>query len=163
KHGDGACDLVPLYGLTKRRIRAVARALGVPKRIVDKTPTADLDSDRPGLADEEALDLTYREIDAFLEGEPVSAETVERLLSRLGLQNEFDSTGGDPPEAIAYLRRVGATSGDIEDAALLRSDAIVHVAAPTPEPVAEFCAELSRLLPSAVKPYVLAGVVRPMN
>jgi NAD+ synthase len=82
KHGDGGCDLVPLYGLTKRRIRAVARALGVPERIVDKTPTADLDSDRPGLADEEALDLTYREIDAFLEGEPVSAETVERLLSR---------------------------------------------------------------------------------
>jgi hypothetical protein len=85
------------------------------------------------------------------------------LASRLGLQNEFESTGGDPPEAIAYLRRVGATSRDIEYAALLRSDAIVHVAAPTPEPVAEFCAELSRLLPSAVKPYVLAGVVRPMN
>src|SRR3954453_11185191 len=49
KYGDGACDLAPLAGLTKRRVRAVAQALGAEDAIVDKVPTADLESQRPGL------------------------------------------------------------------------------------------------------------------
>jgi len=32
KHGDGAADVVPLNGLTKRRVRAIAEALGAPGR-----------------------------------------------------------------------------------------------------------------------------------
>src|SRR5215475_9739806 len=33
KHGDGAADLVPLSGLTKRRVRTLARALGAPETL----------------------------------------------------------------------------------------------------------------------------------
>ncbi|MGW4027665.1 ammonia-dependent NAD(+) synthetase, partial [Streptomyces sp. NPDC005009] len=36
KFGDGAADLVPLAGLTKRRVRAVADALGAPAALVWK-------------------------------------------------------------------------------------------------------------------------------
>jgi NAD+ synthase len=86
KHGDGACDLTPLAGLTKRRVRAVAEFLGAEERIVGKVPTADLEDERPGLPDETALGLTYDEIDDFLEGEPVSADVHDRIVAR------FDAT-----------------------------------------------------------------------
>ena len=58
--------------------------------------------------------------------------------------------------------RVGATPADIGDEELLHADAVVHVAAPSVSPVAEFCAEVSRLLGPAVKPLILGGIVRPM-
>lgn len=47
KYGDGACDLTPLSGLTKRRVRAVATELGAPDAVVHKVPTADLESESP--------------------------------------------------------------------------------------------------------------------
>lgn len=77
KHGDGACDLTPLTGLTKRRVRAVAAHLGVPESLVQKVPTADLENLCPQLPDETAYGITYGQIDDFLEGRPVSPEVVE--------------------------------------------------------------------------------------
>ena len=81
KFGDGACDLAPLFGLSKRQVRALASALGAPALLVDKAPTADLESDRPGLTDEEALGLSYEQIDDFLEGKSVSKEVEQKLVS----------------------------------------------------------------------------------
>ncbi|MFP3425491.1 ammonia-dependent NAD(+) synthetase [Pseudoalteromonas sp. SIMBA_162] len=80
KFGDGACDLAPLFGLSKRQVRALATALGAPAVLVEKAPTADLESDRPGLTDEEALGLSYNQIDDFLEGKPVSEEVEKKLI-----------------------------------------------------------------------------------
>lgn len=71
KHGDGACDLVPLSGLTKRRVRAVGSTLGAPAALVKKVPTADLESLRAGLSDEDIFGITYDDIDDILEGAPV--------------------------------------------------------------------------------------------
>ena len=48
--------------------------------LVEKAPTADLESDRPGLTDEEALGLSYNQIDDFLEGKPVSEEVEQKLI-----------------------------------------------------------------------------------
>lgn len=79
KHGDGACDLTPLTGLTKRRVRALAAALGASDTLVRKLPTADLESGRPGHPDEDAFGITYDDIDDFLEGKPVSAEVAETV------------------------------------------------------------------------------------
>lgn len=79
KHGDGACDLIPLSGLTKRRVRAVAAHLGAPDALVNKTPTADLEDGRPGLPDEHALGLTYDDIDTYLEGGQISDSARETL------------------------------------------------------------------------------------
>ncbi|NMP81527.1 ammonia-dependent NAD(+) synthetase [Pseudoalteromonas arctica] len=81
KFGDGACDLAPLFGLSKRQVRALATALGAPALLVEKAPTADLESDRPGLTDEEALGLSYEQIDDFLEGKPVSKDVEQKLVS----------------------------------------------------------------------------------
>ncbi|WP_409333187.1 ammonia-dependent NAD(+) synthetase [Trujillonella humicola] len=82
KFGDGGVDANPLAGLTKRRVRRLARHLGVPDRIITKTPTADLESLRPQLPDEEVLGLSYDEIDDFLEGRPVRLETRAEIIQR---------------------------------------------------------------------------------
>lgn len=80
KFGDGGADVLPLAGLTKRRVRALARHLGVPQRLVEKTPTADLETLRPLRPDEDAYGVSYEEIDDFLEGKPVSAHACETIL-----------------------------------------------------------------------------------
>ncbi|MDA0130053.1 ammonia-dependent NAD(+) synthetase [Vibrio sp. MarTm2] len=80
KFGDGACDLAPLFGLSKRQVREVAAALGAPELLVKKVPTADLEELAPQKADEDALNLTYDQIDDFLEGKPVSEEVTQRLV-----------------------------------------------------------------------------------
>ncbi|MEH0664508.1 ammonia-dependent NAD(+) synthetase [Vibrio scophthalmi] len=80
KFGDGACDLAPLFGLSKRQVREVAAHLGAPELLVKKTPTADLEELAPQKADEDALNLTYDQIDDFLEGKSVSEEVSQRLV-----------------------------------------------------------------------------------
>ncbi|CAH2943077.1 MAG: NAD synthetase (EC [uncultured Paraburkholderia sp.] len=72
KFGDGGTDILPLAGLTKRRVRAVARELGAPDALVHKVPTADLEMLRPQRPDEDAYGIPYEAIDDFLEGKPVS-------------------------------------------------------------------------------------------
>ncbi|MBD1582713.1 ammonia-dependent NAD(+) synthetase [Pseudoalteromonas sp. S16_S37] len=81
KFGDGACDLAPLFGLSKRQVRSLAAHLNAPVELVTKAPTADLECDRPGLTDEEALGLSYDQIDDFLEGRDVAPEVEEKLIA----------------------------------------------------------------------------------
>ena len=80
KYGDGACDLVPLFGLNKRQVRQLAAELGAPERIITKTPTADLESLEPSKPDEEALGLSYDQIDDFLEGKKIDPDAEQRLI-----------------------------------------------------------------------------------
>lgn len=81
KFGDGACDLAPLFGLSKRQVREIADTLGAPELLVHKVPTADLEELAPQKADEDALNLTYDQIDDFLEGKPVSEEVTQKLVA----------------------------------------------------------------------------------
>lgn len=81
KFGDGACDLAPLFGLSKRQVRALAKELGAPALLVEKTPTADLEELAPQKADEDALNLTYEQIDDFLENKPVSKEVSDKIVA----------------------------------------------------------------------------------
>ncbi|MGX1853325.1 ammonia-dependent NAD(+) synthetase [Streptomyces sp. NPDC055299] len=85
KFGDGAADVVPLTGLTKRRVRAVAAALGAPAELVHKVPTADLETLDPGKPDEDALGVSYDQIDDFLEGGPVDATAAQAIIRRYRL------------------------------------------------------------------------------
>lgn len=80
KFGDGAADLTPLFGLPKRRVRDLGRHLGAPEALVTKVPTADLESDRPLLADEVALGVSYEAVDDYLEGREVSAADEATIL-----------------------------------------------------------------------------------
>lgn len=72
KHGDGACDLTPLAGLNKRRVRAITAYLGAPEHLVSKVPTADLEDGKPLSPDEVSLGVSYDAIDDYLEGKEVS-------------------------------------------------------------------------------------------
>jgi len=81
KWGDGACDLAPLFGLNKRQVRALAHHLGAPQAIIEKVPTADLESDAPQKPDEQALGLSYNTLDDFLEGKSVSEEAANKIVS----------------------------------------------------------------------------------
>ncbi|BCQ25657.1 ammonia-dependent NAD(+) synthetase [Caballeronia sp. NK8] len=72
KFGDGGADVLPLYGLNKRRVRALAELLGASSDISKKVPTADLETLTPMKPDEDSYGISYEDIDDFLEGKPVS-------------------------------------------------------------------------------------------
>src|SRR3954471_9769767 len=80
KFGDGAADILPLAGLNKRRVRAIAAHLGAPGNLVNKVPTADLETNTPLRPDEDAYGVTYEQIDDFLEGQAIPADAEARIL-----------------------------------------------------------------------------------
>jgi NAD+ synthetase len=62
-HADDTPPVNPLGDLFKTQVWALARYLGVPKRLIDKAPTADLEADQ---TDEGDLGITYARADAIL-------------------------------------------------------------------------------------------------
>lgn len=74
KYGDGGADILPLFRLNKRQGKQVLKALGAPEKLYTKIPTADLEDDKPLVADEVALGVSYEAIDDYLEGKSVSAK-----------------------------------------------------------------------------------------
>src|SRR5215813_15642626 len=91
----------------------------------------------------------------------VAAAAVPALAEKLGLVNEFDPPGGPPAQSIAFLRRQDATGGAMADDGVALADAVVHVAAPTAQPVSDFCREATRLLGALAHIRMIGGVVRP--
>ncbi|WP_073165782.1 NAD(+) synthase [Desulfofundulus australicus] len=63
KHGDGGVDLLPLGNLVKRQVYELAEHLGIPRRIIEKPPSAGLWS---GQNDEAEMGISYRELDEFI-------------------------------------------------------------------------------------------------
>lgn len=79
KFGDGAADVLPLSGLTKRQGKQLLAYLGAPEQLYTKAPTADLLDGQPGRADEDELGLTYEQIDDYLEGKRVEPDVAARI------------------------------------------------------------------------------------
>jgi NAD+ synthase len=79
KYGDGGADVTPLSGLTKSQGAQLLRHLNAPESTWRKVPTADLEDDRPALPDEQALGVTYAQIDAYLQGGPVDDDAVDTI------------------------------------------------------------------------------------
>lgn len=65
KFGDGGADFLPIGDLYKTQVRAMAKYLGVPNRILKKTPSAGLWT---GQTDEGELGLSYELLDRILLG-----------------------------------------------------------------------------------------------
>jgi NAD+ synthase len=61
--GDSACALNPLGDLYKTQVWHLAEFLGVPRKIIEKRPSADL---WPGQTDEDELGFSYQEVDRLL-------------------------------------------------------------------------------------------------
>jgi len=87
KWGDNACDIQPLARLYKHQVYELARELGIPQEVIDKSPTADL---WEGQTDENEIGLSYDELDAVLRGvesgavsdlDPASVERVRRMMA----------------------------------------------------------------------------------
>lgn len=79
--GDGGVDFLPIGDLYKTQVREMARRLGVPKKIVDKTPTAGL---WPGQTDEGELGMAYDDLDRVLLGLELQME-VEAIAEKTGI------------------------------------------------------------------------------
>lgn len=79
KYGDGGTDINPIFRLNKRQGRALLEALQAPTHLYEKTPTADLEDNKPGLADEVALGITYDDLDDYLEGKDVPTEVADKI------------------------------------------------------------------------------------
>lgn len=74
KHGDGAADLAPIFGLNKRQGKQILAYLDCPQQLYLKQPTADLEELKPGLEDEVALGVSYEHIDDYLEQKQIPDE-----------------------------------------------------------------------------------------
>ena len=76
KYGDGGVDLLPLGSLLKREIRGLADYLGIPEKIISKTPSPGL---WPGQTDEGELGASYDQLDALISGETPPGLTKEEI------------------------------------------------------------------------------------
>ncbi len=65
KFGDAAADIFPIADLYKDEVRELAKRLEVPRRIIEKAPTAGL---WPGQTDEAELGISYDDANAILRG-----------------------------------------------------------------------------------------------
>ena len=81
-HGDIACDLLPLGNLYKTEVKELAKEIGVPGRIIEKTPSPGL---WKGQTDEKELGISYEELDKIL---PL-------LEKRMSIKETHEETGID--------------------------------------------------------------------
>lgn len=63
KWGDGACDFEVIGDLLKIEVREISKELGIPQKIIDKAPSANL---YEGQTDEDQLGFSYDELDYML-------------------------------------------------------------------------------------------------
>ncbi len=77
--GDGACALEPLGCLYKTEVWKLAKIMGVPENIINKTPTADL---WEGQTDEVELGLSYPDADEILYALYEEMASIKELLSQ---------------------------------------------------------------------------------
>lgn len=63
KHGDSGADIMPIADYIKKEIFELAKFLGIPEEIINKTPTAGLWA---GQTDEEEMEFTYNQLDNYI-------------------------------------------------------------------------------------------------
>jgi len=74
KWGDDSNDIEPLMHLYKTQVLDLAKLLAIPHSIIDKKPSPDL---APGITDEYAMGITYKDLDRILEKIECSMPLVE--------------------------------------------------------------------------------------
>jgi len=64
KFGDGGADLLPIGDLTKSQVLQLAEALKIPRRIIERPPSAGL---WKGQTDEEEMKIRYKDLDRIID------------------------------------------------------------------------------------------------
>lgn len=103
-YGDLACAFNPLGGLYKTQVRELAEYLGVPKRIREKVPSAEL---WEGQTDEGELGLRYEVVDRLLYY-MVDKGRDEARLVELGFEEGFIRKVSDRVKGSEFKRRLPA-------------------------------------------------------
>ena len=65
KHGDGACDILPIAHLIKGEVVEACKLYGIRDSLAERVPTAGL---YEGQTDEKEMGVSYKDLDAFLLG-----------------------------------------------------------------------------------------------
>ena len=77
KYGDGGADILPLGNLLKSQIKEVAKYLGIPKKIINKPPSAGL---WEGQTDEEEIGINYNQLDKYLRTGKLNNKIIEKKI-----------------------------------------------------------------------------------
>ena len=76
KHGDGACDILPIAHLLKSEVVEAAKIYGVRQHLAERVPSAGLFE---GQTDELEMGVTYQDLDAYLLGKEIPKESEKRI------------------------------------------------------------------------------------
>jgi len=102
KYGDGASDFLPLGALYKTQVKQLAAHLGVPEKIILKTPTAGLWANQ---TDEEELGVKYEVLDLILHGLIDLGLTISQVASELSIPESLVERVKSMVEASQHKRR----------------------------------------------------------
>lgn len=118
--GDLACAINPLGDLYKTQVRMLAKHLGIPDRIIAKTPSADL---YEGQSDEGEFGFSYEEVDRLLylmndrkltKAQCMEEGFSEEMITRVTEMIEKNRFKGSPP-VIAGISELMAESNSPRD------------------------------------------------
>ena len=76
KHGDGACDILPIAHLLKGEVVEASKILGISDYLAERVPTASL---YEGQTDELEMGITYKDLDRYILGGKVDEEVEKRI------------------------------------------------------------------------------------
>ena len=76
KGGDNVGDFSPIGELTVEEVIKVGEVLGVPEKVLYRTP----DDGLSGMTDEQKMGVTYRDIAKVIKGEEVDPEVYEKIM-----------------------------------------------------------------------------------
>jgi len=77
KYGDGGADILPLGNLLKNQVKELAEYLGIPKKIINKPPSAGLWA---GQTDEEEIGINYNQLDEYLKEGKLNNKIIEKKI-----------------------------------------------------------------------------------
>lgn len=80
KYGDGGCDLLPISHLFKSQVFEYAKAVGIPKAILNKTPSAGLWANQ---SDEQELGFSYNDYESFCKGQLDDAQIKAKIINQI--------------------------------------------------------------------------------
>lgn len=84
-YGDTAGDFAPLKELTSEEVVEIGRSLGLPEKLVAKTPSDGL----CGKTDEENLGFTYKQLNKYIRTGLISDERIKQKIDKLHEKNRF--------------------------------------------------------------------------